>query len=121
MLWMKMSLMSVNDHASNPSSSINFVTALITSLSRRSIEGFSTFLSMMLSTMPLSLEMRTPIRAQPLKRSHPSTTRPRPRVSNSIAPENIKSVYALKAKPISEKKSSDRKEVVSRSTYELNL
>lgn len=88
----KMSLMSVNGHASNPSSSINFVTALITSLSRRSIEGFSTFLAMILSTMPLSLEMRTPMRAQPLKRSHPSTTRPRPRVSSSIAPENINSV-----------------------------
>lgn len=87
-----MSLMSVEDHASNPSSSINFVTALITSLSRRSIDGFSTFLAMILSTIPLSLEMRTPIRAQPLKRSHPSIMRPRPSVSSSIAPENIKRV-----------------------------
>lgn len=88
----------VSDYASNPSSSINFVTALITSLSLRSIEGFSTFLAIMLSTIPLSLEMSTPIRAHPLKRSQPSTTRPRPSVSSSMAPENIKRVYALKAK-----------------------
>ena len=84
-------------HASMPSNSMSFVTILITSLLLKSSDGLSTFIAMMLSTIPRNLETRTPILAQPRSRSHPSTTRPRPIVSKSMAPEKRRSVYALKA------------------------
>lgn len=82
---------------SNPSSSISFLTSLITSVSPTSAPGFLTFSAITSSTRPLSLATKTPILAQPLSLSHPSTSRPLPRVSSSIGPENIRSVYALKA------------------------
>jgi len=83
--------------ASIPSNSISFTTILMISLFSKSNPGFSTLSAMSLSMTPLRRETRTPILAHPRRRSHPSTTKPRPCVSSSIAPEKRRRVYALKA------------------------
>ncbi len=84
-------------HESRPSSWMSLVTIFTTSLPPNSAPGFFTFSEMRSSTNPLSLATSTPIRAQPRSLSHPSTSKPRPNVSNSIAPQNSSNVYALKA------------------------
>lgn len=52
-------------YASRPSSSMSFVTSLITSFSRTSACGSLTLRAMRLSTMPRSRDTSTPIRAHP--------------------------------------------------------
>ncbi len=60
-------------YASSPSSSINLTTVLMTSLSARSRAGSCILRAMTSSTMARRREMRTPILAQPRRRSQLST------------------------------------------------
>ena len=84
-------------YRSRPSNSTNLLTTLTTSSPTRSSSGSRIFLARTSSSINLRRLIRTPILAQPRRRSQLSMSRPRPRVSRVMGPEKRRRVYALKA------------------------